>query len=78
MIINNNIKYVFFFKIMAFITTSNLKKILSKLNLEIIKENLNTPIYKKEIYFFSKKEIAFLRGFSELLKNHEIFFIYIL
>lgn len=57
---------------MAYITKSNSKKILRSLDLEKLDE-IEEKVYKKDIYFFNKKERGFLKGIRELLRDAENF-----
>ncbi len=57
---------------MAYITTSNSKKLVKTLNDATLYE-IETSIYKKEIYFFNKKEIAILKGIREFIRDPENF-----
>lgn len=59
---------------MAFITVSNSKKLIKRLELSTF-EKITESIYKKEIYFFSKKEKSILLGIRELLKDPDNFYI---
>lgn len=57
---------------MAYITISNSKKLVRKLD-EIKLDNISESIYKWDIYFFSKRESANLKGIRELFRNPEKF-----
>jgi hypothetical protein len=59
---------------MAFITVSNSKKLIKRLEL-ITFEEIAESVYKKEIYFFSKREKSILLGIRELLKDPDNFYI---
>jgi hypothetical protein len=57
---------------MAYITISNSKKIMKSLS-EISLDEIEIDIYKKEIYFFNRKERAMLKGVREFLRDPENF-----
>lgn len=57
---------------MAYITMSNSKKIVRTLS-EMTLYEMETVIYKKEIYFFNKKEKAMLKGMREFIRDPENF-----
>jgi len=57
---------------MAYITTSNSKKIISTIS-EISLSEIETSVYKKEIYFFNRKEQAMLKGIREFLRDPDNF-----
>jgi len=59
---------------MAFITTSNSKKLVKKLDL-VKFEHLQGQVYKYDIYFLSKREKLILVGIRELLNDPEKFFV---
>src|SRR5687768_8322381 len=59
---------------MAFITKSNSKRILRKINLSQIGE-MEGDVYKKPIYFLSKYETKYLLLMQSLLKDPEKFAI---
>lgn len=59
---------------MAYITVTNSKKLLRKLDLKKF-EDLLGDVYKKDIYFFSKREKSMLIGIRELLKDPENFVV---
>ncbi len=59
---------------MAYITTSNSKKIIRNLN-EVKFEEISEKLYKWDIYFFSKRETSLLKAFRELLRNPEKFVV---
>ncbi len=59
---------------MAFITVSNSKRLLSKIDLKQF-ENLIGQVYKKDIYFFSNREKSILVGIRELLRDPDNFAI---
>ncbi len=60
---------------MAYITVSNSKRLLNKIDLKQF-ENLIGQVYKKDIYFFSNREKSILIGIRELLKDPENFAIH--
>lgn len=57
---------------MAYITISNSKKIIRRLD-ENLFANVTEAIYKRDIYCFSKREDANLKGIRELFKDLENF-----
>lgn len=57
---------------MPYITTSNSKKIINKINVDVF-DNVVENIYKWEIYFFNKREVNLLKGIRELYRNPENF-----
>lgn len=57
---------------MAYITISNSKKIIQKLNAEEL-DRISEELYKRDIYFFSTRERANLKGIRELFKDPENF-----
>jgi len=59
---------------MAYITISNSKKLIRKLD-EIKLDGISESIYKWDIYFFSKRESANLKGIRELFRNPEKFLV---
>ncbi len=59
---------------MAFITVSNSKKIIRKLEEEQFDE-IAESIYKRDIYFFSKRESANIKGIRELFRDLENFIL---
>ena len=59
---------------MAFITISNSKKIIRKLD-EVLLDGVAESIYKRDIYFFSKRESANLKGIRELFRDLENFIL---
>jgi hypothetical protein len=59
---------------MAYITTSNFKRIIQKINLKSITES-QIGVYKKPIYFLSKWETNFLLSMQSFMGNPEDFYI---
>lgn len=59
---------------MAYITTSNFKRILHKINFNSIIES-QSGVYKKPIYFLSKWESTFLLSMQSFIANPEEFYI---
>lgn len=57
---------------MAYITLSNAKKLIRKLD-ENTLDSTAESIYKRDIYFFSKRESANIKGIRELFKGLENF-----
>lgn len=57
---------------MAYITVSNSKKLIRKLD-EVKLDSVAESIYKRDIYFFSKRESANLKGIRELFRDLENF-----
>src|SRR5437870_5279330 len=57
---------------MAYITVSNSKKLIRKLD-EAKLDSVAESIYKRDIYFFSKRESANLKGIRELFRDLENF-----
>src|SRR5690606_28021445 len=57
---------------MPYITISNSKKIMRTLS-EISLNEIEGNVYKKDIYFFNKKEVALLKGIREFLRDPENF-----
>lgn len=60
---------------MAYITVSNSKKIIRKLD-EAKLDSITEKLYKWDIYFFSKRESAILKGIRELLRDPSNFVIH--
>ena len=59
---------------MAYITTSNFKRIIQKINFKSIIEN-QRGVYKKPIYFLSKWETNFLLSMQAFMEKPEDFYI---
>lgn len=57
---------------MAFITVSNSKKIIRKLD-SVLLDEIAESIYKRDIYFFSKRESANMKGIRELFRDLDNF-----
>lgn len=57
---------------MAYITISNAKKLIAKVD-EVTLNTITEPFYKKDINFFNKRESASLKGLRELFQNLESF-----
>lgn len=57
---------------MPYITISNSKKIVRTLS-EISLDQIETAVYKKDIYFLNKKERAMLKGIREFLRDPDNF-----
>lgn len=57
---------------MAYITISNSKKIMQTLS-EITLDEIETAVYRKDIYFFSRKERGMLKGIREFIRDPENF-----
>ncbi|MEI6949938.1 hypothetical protein V9K67_22315 [Paraflavisolibacter sp. H34] len=57
---------------MAYITVSNSKKLIKKLD-EFTLDSVAEKIYKRDIYFLSRRESANLKGIRELFKDLEKF-----
>lgn len=59
---------------MAYITVSNSKKLIRKLD-EVKLDSVAEAIYKKDIYFFSRRESANLKGIRELFRDLDGFLL---
>lgn len=57
---------------MPYITTSNSKKLVRTLS-EISLNEIEIAVYKKDIYFLHRKEIAMLKGIREFLRDPDNF-----
>jgi len=59
---------------MAYITISNSRRIIAKQKIEPLYD-IQESIYKKNIYFFNKREEAILKGIRELLRDSNNFMV---